>query len=175
MTVLQNAYSGEYAASLAYGGHARSVSDPGERAEILAILDQELEHRGFVGGMLSALGAAPDPFKERLMTVVGTTISCLCRIGGWFIPMYGAGKLEAGNIVEYEVAAALAREAGHPELVECLLHMAEIEWDHEKYFRDKTLSSAWCRVVPLWPAPPPRADIRANFARGATSRRGAAA
>lgn len=162
IAVLQNAYSGEYAASLAYGGHAKSVSDPIERDEILAILNQELEHRALVGKMLSDLGGAPDPRKEWGMTVVGTTISLLCRIGGWFIPMYGAGKLEAGNIVEYEIAARHARDAGHPELVDCLLHMAEVEWDHELYFRRKAELSFWSRLVPMWPSPPPRESIRST-------------
>ncbi len=160
IAVLQNAYSGEYAASLAYDGHAGSVSDPEEKREILDILNQELEHRELVGRMLAELGAGPDSRKERLMTVVGSTISALCRVGGWFIPMYGAGMLEAGNIVEYEIAARHAIAAGRPELVECLLHMAEIEWDHELYFRLKAEQSVWSRVLPIWPAPPPREEIR---------------
>jgi len=161
--VLQNAYSGEYAASLAYDGHAKSVSDPVEKAEIRAILQQELEHRELVGGLLASLGSGPDSFKERKMAVIGGTISLLCRIGGWFIPMYGAGRLEAGNIVEYEDAAKLAIGAGRKDMLECLLNMAEIEWDHELYFRRKAESSVWRRVLPLWPAPPPRASIRSGY------------
>ena len=160
VAVLQNAYSGEYAASLAYGGHAKSVSDPAERDEILVILEQELEHRGFVGKMLADLGSSPDPFKEALLTAIGTSIALFCRVGGWWAPMYGAGKLEAGNIVEYEVAARHAALGGRPEFVECLLHMAEVEWDHELYFRRKAESSVWNRLVPVWPAPPPRDSIR---------------
>jgi rubrerythrin len=166
IAVLQNAYSGEYAASLAYDGHAKSVSDPEEKREIRLILDQELEHREFVGKMLAGLGSGPDPRKERVMALVGATISALCRLGGWFIPMYGAGKLEAGNIVEYEIAASLAAAAGRPELVECLLHMAEVEWDHELYFRLKAGQSIWSRVLPIWPAPPPRAEIRRATSSG---------
>ena len=168
IAVLQNAYSGERAAALAYGGHARSVSDPVEKREIQAILDQELEHRALVGQLLERLGSGPDSRKELIMALVGATISALCRLGGWFMPMYGAGKLEAGNIVEYEIAARHAVAAGLPELVDCLLHMAEIEWDHELYFRLKARSSAWSRMIPIWPAPPPREDIR-------STRRGAAA
>lgn len=160
--VLRNAYSGELAASLAYGGHAASVSDPKERDEILAILRQELDHRELVGNMLKELGSGPDPRKERLLTLIGTTISLLCRVGGWFIPMYGAGKLEAGNIVEYEVAARHAVGAGKPEYVDCLLRMAEVEWDHELYFRSKVETSVWRHVFPRWPVPPPRESIRAR-------------
>lgn len=161
--VLQNAYSGELAASLAYGGHAASVSDPAEREEILVILRQELEHREQVGKMLAELGSAPSLLKERVFFLIGSTISLLCRVGGWFIPMYGAGKLEAGNIVEYEVAARHARDAGYPQYVDCILLMAEVEWDHELYFRRKVESSPLRRVFPRWPAPPPREDIRGRF------------
>lgn len=160
IAVLQNAYSGEYAASLAYDGHAQSVRDAREKAEIREILNQELEHRAFVGKMLAELGSGPDPRKEKIMAFVGSTISMLCRLGGWFIPMYGAGKLEAGNIVEYEIAARHALASGRPELVDCLLRMAEIEWDHELYFRRKAVQSVWSRVLPIWPAPPPREQIR---------------
>lgn len=161
--VLQNAYSGELAASLAYGGHAASVSDPKEREEILVIMRQELEHRELVGGMLTGLGSGPSSSKEKLLTVIGTAISLLCRVGGWFIPMYGAGKLEAGNIVEYVVAARHAVDAGREDLVDCLLTMAEVEWDHELYFRRKAESSVWWRVFPRWPVPPPRESIRVGF------------
>lgn len=163
IAVLRNAYSGELAASLAYGGHAASVSDPQEREEILVILRQELEHRELVGKMLAELGASPSPVKEKVFFLIGTAISLLCRAGGWFIPMYGAGKLESGNIVEYEVAARHARDAGYPQYVDCILRMAEVEWDHELYFRRKVESSIAHKLFPRWPVPPPREDIRRSF------------
>ena len=56
--------------------------------------------------------------------------------------MYGAGRLESHNVKEYEDAADLAVVSGHPEFVECLLEMAEVEWDHEAYFRGK-VESHW--------------------------------
>ena len=161
IAILQNAHAGEYAASLAYDGHAKSVSDPAEKSDIRRILKEELKHRELVRGLLESLGAAPDPAKERKLALIGGTISLLCRIGGWFIPMYGAGRLEAGNIVEYQDAARHARGAGRPDMLDCLLTMAEVEWDHELYFRRKVESSAWSRVVPLWRIPPPRETIRA--------------
>lgn len=163
IAVLRNAYSGELAASLAYGGHAASVSDPKEREEILVILRQELEHRELVGAMLAELGAGPSPAKEKVFFLIGSAISLLCRVGGWFIPMYGAGRLESGNIVEYEVAARHARDAGYPQYVDCILRMAEVEWDHELYFRRKVESSLLRRLFPRWPAPPPRENIRRGF------------
>lgn len=163
--VLRGAYSGELAAAFAYDGHSRSVADPVEKADIRRIGEEELQHRERVGRMLSALGAAPDARLERVMGLVGRTISNLCLIGGWFIPMYGAGRLEAGNIEEYETAARLAVAAGLGELADPLLGMAEVEWDHEFYFRTKVGLSAWRKVFPAWRVPGPREHIRLKAAR----------
>jgi hypothetical protein len=96
------------------------------------------------------------------MKCIGLTIGFLCRLGGWLIPMHGAGQLESGNIVEYEAAARLSIQSGHPEFVEELLHMAEVEWDHEYYFRQKFLSHRFHRLLPLWKIPPPKENIRKN-------------
>src|SRR3569832_1777939 len=86
--VLQNAYSGERAAAFAYDGHARSVSDPREKAEIFFIRDQELDHRERVGLMLASLASAPDPRLEAALFDDSRTISAFCRVGGGFLPMY---------------------------------------------------------------------------------------
>lgn len=161
--LLQNAHAGERAAAFAYQGHARSVSSRAERSEIAQIEADEWRHREALGQMLAEIGARPRWLREIWMMCVGTFISVFCRVGGWFIPMYGAGKLERGNIEEYEVAARLAFECGLTQYVECLLEMAEVEWDHELYFRSKAASHRLWRVLPGWPAPPPRAAIRASF------------
>lgn len=162
--LLQNAHAGEKAAFLAYEGHALSVRGTGEHDEIRKIQREEWEHRECLGRFLLELGSGPRASRELLMTCIGHSISLFCRIGGWFIPMYGAGKLERGNIVEYEVAARLARDAGFPHMVEPLLDMAEVEWDHELYFRSKSLAHWLARFVPVWGAPPARAAIRESFA-----------
>jgi len=163
--LLQSAYSGELAAGHAYRGHAASVSDPEEEKQIRKIEDEEWVHRRQVGEMLAALGSAPDPARERKLLRIGKTIAFLCRIGGWYVPMYGAGRLESHNVKEYEDAADLAVASGHPEFVECLLEMAEVEWDHEAYFRGM-VESHWLRhLIRVWPAIPPRDAIRADFAR----------
>ena len=47
------------------------------------------------------------------MYLVGTTIALLCFVGGFFVPMYGAGVIERRNIREYEDAARLAELAGY--------------------------------------------------------------
>lgn len=165
IALLQGAFSGELAACFAYQGHADSVTDPAEIWEIRAIESEEWEHRERVGEILSALGAAPRADLERRLTLIGKTIGVLCRLGGWFVPMYGAGRLERGNIVEYEDAARHAQRCGRSEFVDDLLEMAEVEWDHEQYFREKCRSHGLARVFPMWSPPPPRAEIRASFAR----------
>ncbi|MCZ6598440.1 MAG: hypothetical protein O7B99_12430, partial [Planctomycetota bacterium] len=83
----------------------------------------------------------------------------------WLAPMYGAGKLESRNIREYEAAARYAHGCGHTEWVDCLLEMAEVEWEHEAYFRSKVAGHRIGRKLPLWPKPPAKEHIRASFAR----------
>jgi rubrerythrin len=161
--LLQLAYSGELAAIRAYLGHRRSLRDRTERAELGKIIRDEVRHRHCLLGQLGELGAAPDPMRERKMERVGRTISTFCLVGGWFFPMYGAGRLESQNIREYEVAARLALVAELRHFVDPLLEMAEVEWDHERYFRTMAGSHPGWRLVPRWPAPPPRDVIRASF------------
>ena len=163
--ILQGAHAGELAASIAYWGHAHSVRDPSERVEILVIRDQELEHRARVAEMLEELEAEPDPRRERWLRRIGTLISALCHVGGWFFPMYGAGRLESTNIREYEEAARFALAAGREEFVDSLLNMAEVEWDHEAYFREKIATHPLRFLIPVWKKPPPRAAIRTTFAK----------
>ena len=163
--ILRLAYSGELAAALAYRGHWKSVRDPDERARIRQIEEEEWHHRDLVGGMLAQIGTAPSPARERRARAVGRTLALLCHVAGWLAPMYGAGRLERRNIVEYETAACLAVRAGRSEFVDCLLTMAEVEWDHEQYFRSRVLTHRLAARVPMWPAPPPRHEIRASFER----------
>jgi hypothetical protein len=80
--------------------------------------------------------------------------------------MYGAGRLERRNIKEYEDAAEYAVECGRGDLVDCLLSMAEVEWEHEKYFRAKAEGHALARWIRLWPTPPPKEAIRAPAQAG---------
>ncbi len=160
--ILQLAYSGERAAGYAYRGHWKSVSDPEEKQHIHVIEDEERHHRNLVGEMLTKLGAKPNEVRELRATIIGRTLGFLCHVSGWFAPMYGAGKLESRNIVEYETAARYARECGHDELIDCLLTMAEVEWEHERYFREKVLSHTWAKWFTIWPKPPGKETIRAK-------------
>lgn len=161
--LLQLAYSGELGAIRAYLGHRASLRDRAERAALATITRDEIRHRACIAGMLERLGSAPDARRERKLDRVGRCIAFACSVGGWFIPMYGAGRLERDNVGEYEHAARLAIAAGMPELVEAMLEMAEVEWDHEAYFRGKASSHVMWRVVPAWPALPPRDEIRRSF------------
>lgn len=162
--ILQLAYSGELAAGYAYRGHWHSVTDPNEASRIRQIEDEEWHHRRLVGEMLRSLEAKPSRLREIRAVIIGRVLGLLCHVAGWLAPMYGAGRLESRNIREYEIAARYARDCGHDEFVDCLLTMAEVEWDHEKYFRSRVLTHRWAPKLRLWPEPPPKASIRLSFA-----------
>ncbi len=161
--LLRLAYSGELAAALAYRGHAASVRDPVERDEIRRIEEQELDHRRRVGARLAELGARPSRRLELKARLIGRFLQGWCHVGGRFTPMYGAARLESGNIVEYVNAARLASEAGLEGMIDDLLEMAEVEWDHEAYFRGKASAHRLWRWFPHWTPPAPRETIRGTF------------
>ncbi|PWT91809.1 MAG: hypothetical protein C5B55_07525 [Blastocatellia bacterium] len=161
--ILQLAYSGERAAGYAYRGHWHSVSDPEEKKRIHTIEDEEWHHRRLVGEMLTKLGSGPDKVREMRATIIGRTLGLLCHLSGWLAPMYGAGRLESRNIVEYETAARYALACGRDEFIDCLLTMAEVEWEHEHYFRERVLSHRWATWLKIWPPPPAKETIRQQF------------
>jgi hypothetical protein len=163
--LLQLAYSGELGAARAYAGHRVALSVPFQRAQLGKILRDELRHRRCILRMLKAMGSGPDARRERKMNLIGRAISFFCFVGGWFLPMWGAGKLESQNIREYEHAARLAHVAGLTQFVPDLLEMAEVEWDHERFFREQSQTHFLWRFMPLWVVPPPRPAIRTAFAQ----------
>lgn len=164
IAILQLAYSGERAAAYAYRGHWHAVRDKDERTRIEQIENEEWHHRELVGGMLQTLHAKPDRARELRALLIGRVLGLLCHVTGWLAPMYGAGRLESRNIREYETAARYAIESGHEEFVDCLLTMAEVEWEHEKYFRSRVLIHRLGRRLTLWPEPPAKETIRQSFA-----------
>jgi rubrerythrin len=157
---LQGAYSGELAAGYAYRGHWKSVRDAGERERIRTIESEEWHHREIVRGLLERAGGKPNKLREAIFWTIGRTLGTACFVSGWFLPMYGAGRLERYNIVEYEDAAVYAAQCGHEEMIEPLLEMAEIEWEHEKYFRSRVENHPLLRIFKLWPPAPPKESIR---------------
>ena len=42
--------------------------------------------------------------------------------------------------------------------------MAEVEWEHERYFREKALTHFLARLFPMWAPPPPKEGIRSRYA-----------
>lgn len=163
--VLRSACSGELAAIHAYRGHANSLrANAPERERILVIQAEELHHRELVIGLLRELHAKPSAKREALFYCIGKSIAFLCHIGGWFVPMYGAGKLERSNIKEYEDAASYAQAAGLTHMLDCLLMMAEVEWEHERFFREQIRGHWMLRFFPMWDVPPPKETIRAPYA-----------
>ncbi|MEK6335290.1 MAG: ferritin-like domain-containing protein [Acidobacteriota bacterium] len=163
IALLQLAYSGELAAAHAYRGHWRSVRHANEKIAIRNIEEDEWRHRQFVGEMLVTLNAAPNKRREVRATIIGRVLGALCHLMGWLAPMYGAGRLESRNIKEYETAARYARDCGRNDLVDCLLEMAEVEWEHELYFRTRVNEHFIGRRLPLWPQPPAKETIRLSF------------
>jgi rubrerythrin len=144
--ILQGAYSGELAAGLAYRGHWKSVSSADERTAIQKIEREEAVHRQRVGEMLDALGSGPLKLREARMWVIGRTIGLSCHALGRFLPMYFAGRLESGNVVEYENAAAHASALGLNEFEADLLVMARVEKEHELFFLSMVVGH---RLLPL--------------------------
>jgi len=165
IALLQLAYSGELAAAYAYRGHWHSVSDQDQAQAIRAIEDDEWRHRQQVGEMLASLGSGPSKPRELRATIIGRTLGFLCHLMGWLAPMYGAGRLESRNVREYETAARHARDCGRVDFIDCLLEMAEVEWEHEFYFRARVLSHALGRRLPVWLPPAPKETIRTSFER----------
>lgn len=159
--LLQDAHAGELAAAHAYEGHARSLTAPKhaeDYREIRRIQREELEHRQCVAAMLQTLGAAPRPGRERWMGLIGHVIWRLCvwtrpLWGSWYVAMFGAGWLESTNVGEYLRAAHWAKASGHDSMVADLLRMAEVEREHEAFFRRRCQSHVLSRGLPLWPLP----------------------
>lgn len=77
---------------------------------------------------------------------IGRTLGLTCHVSGWFMPMYFAGRLECGNVAEYEDAAAFAKQLDMDECVDDLLDMARVEAEHEIFFRE--MVSGHC-LLPL--------------------------
>jgi len=164
-TLLQLAYSGELAAAHAYRGHWHSVRNADERKAIQNIENDEWRHRELLGELLKSLAVEPNHRRETRAAIIGRTLSFLCHLTGWLAPMYGAGRLESRNVREYETAARHARDCGRSDMIDCLLEMAEVEWEHEFYFRSRVREHLLGRRLPLWPAPPPKEMIRLSFER----------
>ena len=144
--ILHNAHAGECAAALAYRGHWRSLKDSPEKDRIREIEAEEWDHRNRVAMWLEKLDANQNAVREKIFLTIGRTLGATCFLAGWFMPMYFAGRLESQNSVEYEDAAALAKELNMATLAEDLLDMARVEVEHEKFFHETIIGH---RLLPI--------------------------
>lgn len=138
--ILQAAHAGELAAAYAYQGHWRSrigARRRSERDEIQRIEAAEWHHRAQVADLLGALGSGPVWWREVTMGAIGRFFGALCFLGGRFLPMYAAGRLEAMNVGQYVDAAAHARASGHDGFGDQLDAMVDEEARHEAWFSDQ--------------------------------------
>lgn len=132
--LLQMAYSGEKSAAYAFQGHADAVGSLEEKARIREIEADEWHHRNEVGKILAELDASPSPLREVFQVMIGRVLQVLCPLGGWYLPMYAAWKLELNNIDEYSKAAYYAEILALPDVIERLKHMSDVEKSHAEYF-----------------------------------------
>ena len=136
--ILQDAHAGELAAAYAYQGHSRSLwRHPGAKAEVERIEAAEWHHRQLVAALLVTLGAKPRRRREWLMAATGRFFGGLCFVGGWFAPMYAAGRLEWMNVGQYESAHDAAVELGLVDAAAQLAEMTDEEDRHERWFGDQ--------------------------------------
>lgn len=156
--ILQDAHAGELAAAYAYQGHARSLRRrPEERAEVLRIEEAEWHHRRQVAELLVELGAHRRWRRELLMGSIGRFFGLLCFVGGWFAPMYAAGRLEAMNVIQYVTARDDAVALGLATAAQRLEAMMAEEERHETWFGDQ-IRGHWLlrptRRILGWGPPP---------------------
>ena len=144
--ILQNAHAGEVAAAYAYRGHWKSLRESPAKTRIREIEAEEWDHRRRVGEWLEKLDAKPNAVREKMLWAIGRTLGATCFLSGWFMPMYFAGRLESQNSIEYEDAAAFAKELEMPTLVEDLLDMARVEVEHEMFFHETVADH---RLLPI--------------------------
>ena len=144
--ILQNAHAGEIAAAYAYRGHWKSLRPSPEKTQIEKIENEEWRHRENVARWLEYFGAKPRRLRERVFWTIGRTLGLTCHISGWFMPMYFAGRLESQNSVEYEDAAAFAKDLGMDDCARDLLDMARVEVEHEVFFHNVV---AGHRLLPI--------------------------
>ena len=141
--LLKRAYSAEKAAALAYIGHARSVKDPDEKSDIRQIEQDEWHHRKVVHSIMQQYRIPVSRYYEMKCHLIGKLISFSCKLIGWFMPCYFAGRLESGNVCEYFRMMRYFDELGISEHHQVLYEMGIKEKEHEVYFLEKLRSHRW--------------------------------
>jgi len=140
---LRKAYSAERAASLAYIGHAASLSDPEAKAAIRQIEQDEWSHRRAVLEIMQNYAIPVSKFEEIKYYLVGKLIGYSCFFIGRFMPYFFAGKLESGNVCEYFVMIRYFHEVGITANDDILYKMGIKEKEHEAYFQEVIKDAKW--------------------------------
>ncbi len=107
--------------------------------------------------MLAELGSRPQRWRETVMWTIGRFFGSLCFVGGYFGPMYAAGRLEASNVAQYVDARHHALACGFDGYATQLVAMIEEEARHERFFGDQIRSHPLlpvARLVGRWTPPP---------------------
>lgn len=139
--MLQHAHAGELAAYYAYQGHWESLKNPKERAMVKWIQEEELEHVKEIEKMLYLMKAQPSKYRDFIFTVIGKTLSKLCKVTGYFMPMVGALLIEKIGVANYKEMIKVACKLHLFPFVKTLHSMWQTEIEHEEYFKSKTLSA----------------------------------
>jgi hypothetical protein len=145
--LLRKAYSVEKAAALGYQGHAASVKDPLEKKAIRQIELDEWEHRETVLGIMKKYGVPVSIYYELKYRLIGKFISKSCRLIGWFMPFYFAGKLESKNVCEYYRIMQGFHSLGVHNHDRILYTLSMKEKEHERYCLNKIRHK---KVLPLF-------------------------
>lgn len=151
--ILQFAHAGELGAASAYRGHWKAVTATDEVEGIRRIEREEWVHRAAVARMLTTLGAKPFWPLELVIGIIGKTLGALCPLSGWFFPMYFAGRLEFGNVDQYEDAAFHTSHLGFEDMAKELHAMTQTEREHELFFMGKVEGHfllPWVQFVLRW-------------------------
>lgn len=135
--LLQRAYAAEKAAAFAYQGHAGSVRDKTQKAEIRQIETDEWNHRSEVLQIMKLYDIPVSKWYEIRFHIMGKTISASCYVIGWFMPFYFAGSLESGNVCEYFRMKQFFNGLGITAHDTVLYEMGIKEKEHEVYFLGK--------------------------------------
>lgn len=140
---LRKAYSAERAAAFAYVGHASSLRDRQEKAEVQQIERDEWEHRENVLQMMKDHDIPVSKYYEYKYYIIGKIIGWSCFVIGRFMPYFFAGRLESGNVCEYFVMIKYFHSLGITKYDEVLFEMGIKEKEHEVYFLEVIQNERW--------------------------------
>jgi len=115
----------EIGARLAYLGHHAVSKDP----VILAIANEELEHRETLRFILACHFQKPSPLIDGIFTLIGKTIQTLCYVSPHFLLDFIARTMEAFAVFNYRRLAEM-----YPSFSDVLTQMADREDVHKAYF-----------------------------------------